>query len=139
MIRRRVFSYPTLEELREHRREIERANEFGAEMSSRVSATSSSGLKEMWRLFKVANKSAKTKSKASAKEKLNGASSDMPPEDAINPTEIAGDATVLDDSMNGEEARDLKRIALHALSEVADLHERIKKWGPQLRSNRGIY
>ena len=38
------------------------------------------------------------------------------------------DATVLDDTKNSREERDIKRRALHALSEIGDLHERIKKY-----------
>lgn len=130
LIRRKIFPYPTLAELREHRSEISRANEFGDQISARLSA-SSFGVKEMWRLFKVFNKTTKNKVKHSAKEKVkekghahSRSLGDLQKEDVVSEPE---DATVLDDTHDTQEVRDMKRSGLHVLNELADLHERIKK------------
>lgn len=128
LIRRKVFPYPTLEELREHRSEVIRANEFGDQISARLSA-SSFGVKEMWRIFKVFNKTTKAKAKSSAKEKARekGFSPPLDENDASILSESEG-ATVLDDTEDSQDAKDFKRVGLHILSELADLHERIKKY-----------
>ncbi|KAF5385197.1 hypothetical protein D9615_001514 [Tricholomella constricta] len=121
LLRRKILPYPTLTELREHRREISRATEFGEQISGRLSASSSFGLKEMWRIFKVFSKGTKNKVKVSTKatDDTSGVQqSDIP-------TLPAG-LTVLDDSKDRQEARDMKRLGLHILNEIADIHERIK-------------
>ncbi|KAJ7706195.1 hypothetical protein B0H17DRAFT_1036123 [Mycena rosella] len=123
--RRKLFSYPTLAQLRAHRQEIDRANEFGNEMSTRFSASSSLGMKELWRLFKVFNKSKKAKVKKLAGDKNREPAPQEPPADPETEEEIN---TVLDseDSKETAQERDFKRQLLQALAEVADLHERIK-------------
>ncbi|KAJ7630925.1 hypothetical protein FB45DRAFT_747715 [Roridomyces roridus] len=100
LFRRKLLPYPTLAELRAHREEVDRADEFGREMSTRFSPSSPFGLTELWRLFKVFNKGKVTKEDSS---------------------------TVLDSAepQNSQES-DFKRAILQALSEVADLHERVK-------------
>ncbi|KAF8078635.1 hypothetical protein FPV67DRAFT_1465909 [Lyophyllum atratum] len=121
LVRRKIFPYPTLVELRNHRREISRAAEFGDQISDRLLASSSLGVKEMWRLFKVFNQTTKNKIKASAKatDILSGVDDEGTP---TQPEEV----TVLDDSRDSQETRDMKRLGLEVLDEIADLHERIK-------------
>ena len=51
---------------------------------------------------------------------------------SAHPTEEIGDAPLRDmavpeDAIDKEEAADIKRIAIFALNEIADLHERVKK------------
>ncbi|KAJ7487588.1 hypothetical protein B0H11DRAFT_1805241 [Mycena galericulata] len=123
LARRKIFSYPTLTELRAHRQEIDRANEFGDELSTRFSASSSLGMKELWRLFKVFNKSKKTKVKKLAKDKTN----QDPPESAVDDHDHEQDmSTVLDSEKENPEESDVKRAVLQSLTEIADLHERVK-------------
>ncbi|KAJ7125590.1 hypothetical protein C8R43DRAFT_710389 [Mycena crocata] len=119
LVRRKLFSYPTLAELRAHRQEIDRANEFGQEMSMRFSASSTLGVKELWRLFKVFNRPKKQKVNKLARNKgrvPQGASSE-----GEEPEEIS---TVLDSEDPQE--NDGKRALLQAMAEIADLHERVK-------------
>ena len=40
------------------------------------------------------------------------------------------DMAVPEDTVDKEEAADIKRIAIYALNEIADLHERVKKYVP---------
>ncbi|CAK5280528.1 unnamed protein product [Mycena citricolor] len=124
LLRRKIFSYPTLAELKAHREEIDRADEFGQEFSTRFSASSSLGLKELWRLFKVFNKSKKSKAKKLATRAQNVAS-----QESLQTLDESGEAapTVLDsDDPKENVENDLKRVGLQVLSELADLHERIK-------------
>lgn len=82
----------------------------------------------MWRLFRVFNKSKKTKAKNMAKEKAREL---VPVSDEGQEGVAAGGdqeaATVLDDAKESKEQTDTKRAVLHFISEFADLHERIKK------------
>ncbi|KAJ7634293.1 hypothetical protein DFH06DRAFT_1437038 [Mycena polygramma] len=124
LARRKLFSYPTLAELRAHRQEIDRAAEFGEQLSTRFLASSSFGAKELWRLFKVFNKSKKTKIQKAASSKTRDP---VPLVDEQDPDqeEIS---TVLDSDERTETAQenDVKRALLQMLSEIADLHERVK-------------
>ncbi|KAJ6621738.1 hypothetical protein B0H10DRAFT_973230 [Mycena sp. CBHHK59/15] len=126
IIRRRLFSYPTLAEMRAHRQEIDRANEFGQEISARFSASSSLGMKELWRLFKVFNKSKKSKVKKFANSQVRDrALQEGPMDDGDTEQEVN---TVLDSDNTKEDSKenDVKRALLAAMSEIADLHERVK-------------
>lgn len=127
---RRIFPYPSLAQLRAHRREIVRAEEFGEEIQARLTASSAFGMKEMWRLFRVFNKSNKNKAKRVAKQKVKPKSAvnsadehEEPSPEGLKPEA----ATVLDDPKESKDEQDVKRSILNALSEVADLHERVKK------------
>ncbi|KAJ7786296.1 hypothetical protein B0H16DRAFT_1489978 [Mycena metata] len=126
--RRRILSYPTLEQLRAHRREIDRANEFGEEISTRFSASSALGVKELWRIFKVFNKPKKAKVKKVAKDKKRNPA---PPQEPLLDSDLGSEpemSTVLD----SEETKDIsaesdfKRAIVQTFAEVADLHERVK-------------
>ncbi|RDB28719.1 hypothetical protein Hypma_015536 [Hypsizygus marmoreus] len=120
LLRRRIFPYPSLSELRELRYQISRANEFGDQISARLGG-SALGVKDMWRILKVLSKTPKNKGRSSAKE--NGISDSS--EDSKDTLPASEDATVLDDSQDAQDVQDLKRLGLHLLSELADFHERI--------------
>ncbi|KAJ6604639.1 hypothetical protein DFH09DRAFT_316597 [Mycena vulgaris] len=126
LVRRKMFSYPTLAELRAHREEIDRANEFGNEMSTRFSASSTLGMKELWRLFKVFNKSKKAKVKKLTADKSRD-SRKAPQEPSLDNLDQEIN-TVLDSEDPEETAqeKDFKRELLQGLAEISDLHERIK-------------
>ncbi|TFK41171.1 hypothetical protein BDQ12DRAFT_679017 [Crucibulum laeve] len=125
LARRKLFPYPTLNELREHRQEIIRANEFGEQVSARLDTTSTFGMKEMWRLFKLFNKSKKNKVKAFAKDTGRDQATEGLETDEDDGA-LHEDTTVLENASDGKEATDLKRVALHSMNEVADLHERVR-------------
>ncbi|KAK7064240.1 RNA cytidine acetyltransferase [Favolaschia claudopus] len=126
LARRRVFPYPTLAELRRHRKEIDRAIEFGEELSTRFSASSNFGVKELWRIFRVFNKPKKTKVKKLARNKTSAQSAREPSADEQHSEHEV--STVLDseDTAQEKQENDGKRAVLQAFSEIADLHERIK-------------
>ncbi len=115
LVRRRIFPYPTLEELRGRRQDMQRADDFGNLVSSRLTASSSLGIKEMWRLFKVVNKGKRTKIKKVFSQPQSGL------------VDRDDDTTCLDDDVETKEERDLKRLGLQLLTGLVDLHERIKK------------
>ncbi|KIY52720.1 hypothetical protein FISHEDRAFT_34565 [Fistulina hepatica ATCC 64428] len=123
LLRRRLWPYPTLEELRARRKEVHCANTFSVQFSERLSA-SSLGVREVWRLFKVYSRTKKFRAghiSRRSQDKVDDAS-------CANPIvkEAEGMATILDDSKESEEERDLKQFGLHVLCEIADLHERLR-------------
>lgn len=118
LLRRRFLPYPSLKELQAHRAQLARATEFGKQLHNRLSATSTLGVKDAWRLFKLLNKDKKRKVKETA-EYIG----------CDNPTASPADAdtsTVVDDQTESKEERDLKRLLLTIMNEIADLHERFK-------------
>lgn len=126
LIKRWIFPHPSLEDLRRHREEVIRANEFGDQVSARLSAPSSTDVTEVVHLFKLLKKRRNKTAKQKAKD-VNSA----------HPTEEIGDAplrerdmAVPEDTVDKEEAADVKRTAIYALNEIADLHERVKKCVP---------
>ena len=122
LLKRRIFSHPSLEDLRRHREEVISANEFGDQVSARLSATSTD-VTEVIYLFKLFKKTRNKTAKQKAKD-MNSA----------HPTEETGDASLREQDMavpevtvDKEEAADIKRTAIYALNEIADLHERVRK------------
>jgi len=114
----RYFPRPALPDLRERRKEIKRANEFGEDIQDRLSSSSVLDIKEMWRVLALFNK-AKKKVRAKILQKDK---SSLKSDDEID------DTTVLDDTKESSEEKDVKRAILQAINEIADLHERIKKY-----------
>lgn len=121
-----MFPYPTLEDLRRHRDEVSSADEFGERVSARLSA-SSSGVTEMWRLFKLFDNKRKNKANAKSKDKDNGNGNNSSPGHPDNTTEYQ-EPTVLDTLDETEENKDAKLLGLRILEDLADLHERIRKY-----------
>ncbi|KAJ3863072.1 hypothetical protein EV359DRAFT_43878 [Lentinula novae-zelandiae] len=113
LIRRKIFTYPTLMELKQRRKQVDKANELGEEISLRLS-TSSFGLKEIWRILRIFTKSNRNKSTQKANFGLN------------KPNDGVDDPTVLDNTKESQKETDVKRAVLLAMNDVADLHERIK-------------
>ncbi|KAF8168110.1 hypothetical protein B0H34DRAFT_46392 [Crassisporium funariophilum] len=126
LVKRRIFPYPSLQDLRQHREDLHQADEFGAQVSARLSA-SATGMKEVWRLFRLFDQTKKHKAKAAVKQKAKDKGVIHPTEEVD--AEIATksqDATVLDDADDNEDSKDIKRLVLHVLNEIADLHERVR-------------
>jgi GRAM domain-containing protein 4 len=124
LLNRRIFSHPSLEDLRRHREEIICANEFGDQVSARLSA-SSTDVTEVIHLFKLLKERRNKTAKQKAKDK-----------NSAHRTEEIGDVPLRERDMSvpedtdKEEAADIKRIAIYALNEIADVHERVKKCVP---------
>ncbi|KAJ3969451.1 hypothetical protein EV361DRAFT_920776 [Lentinula raphanica] len=110
LMRRRIFTYPTIAELKQRRKQVDKADEIGEEISVRLSTTSF-GLKELWRMSRIF-----TKSQKSSVSKLETGATDP----------NADDPTILDDAKDSQTETDLKRGILQAMNDIADLHERIK-------------
>lgn len=131
LIRRKIFSYPTVRELRERRAEVARASVFGDEVQARLMPSSPFGLTELWRIFKVFNKPKVDKAKDVIKESSNAKGkgkykdSTSPEKTDSQPTREA--PTVLDGSEESSLDTDSKRAILQSMAEIADLHERVKK------------
>lgn len=121
LLKRRIFPYPTLDDLRRHREEVFRADEFSQQVSERLSA-SSSAVTELWRLFKLYDLT-NSKYKAKARGKVKSLSTKV---DRCNPGCVhrEEEPTVLDDS---EVTKDIKRVGLQILENVAEFHERARK------------
>lgn len=122
LVKRRLFPYPSLADLRQHRQEILHADAFGKQVSARLSA-SSSGVKEIWRLFQLLGHAWKSRTKVTTKEKGKGKELS---DEFISDIATEQDATVLDDA-DDEEAQDSKRVGLQLMEEIVDIHERIRK------------
>ncbi|KAF8807393.1 hypothetical protein BYT27DRAFT_7288895 [Phlegmacium glaucopus] len=114
LLKRRIFPHPSLEDLRQHREEVIRANEFGDQVSARLSATST-GVTEVFHLFKLFDQRRKKTAKQKAKDMHSA-----------NPTEDIGDMPISEDALDKGEAADIKGIIVYALNEIADLHERVR-------------
>jgi hypothetical protein len=140
LIRRKIFPYPTLQELRKRRKEVARANIFGEAVQARLTPSSPFGLRELWRIFKVFNKPKVDKAKVAEHMGKGKATQDSNKSSKLDenvernknrkpvgsaPAEIG---IVLDDSEDGQQDKDVKRAFLQILGNIADFHERIKKY-----------
>lgn len=117
---RRLLSYPTLPELREHRRKVVHAQEFGNQLQARLLSPSSFGPKDMWRLAKLLPKLTKTKAKGPAKGKAGE-------KEEVNPEDVYVDDDILYPLEETKEEQDMKKLGLRMMTELADFHERLKK------------
>lgn len=106
-------------ELKQRRKQVDKANELGEEISLRLS-TSSFGLKEIWRISRIFTKSNRNKSTQKSNIGLD------------KPNGGVDDPTVLDNTKESQKETDVKRAVLLAMNDVADLHERIKKSVPSV-------
>lgn len=128
LVRRKLHPYPSLDELRAHRTRIDRSHTFGAMLSARLAATPSLGVEDMWHLFKDYKHTRKLK-KAAKEAAAKG--DDGKADDAASMHSIAAEKPEEkpEDPLEDIKDEDLKRLGLFVLCEVADLLERIKKWG----------
>ncbi|PPQ80817.1 hypothetical protein CVT25_001942 [Psilocybe cyanescens] len=125
LLKRRIFPYPSLEDLLRHREEVLRADEFGERVSAKLSASSSSVM-EIWRLFRLFEKTKRNIVKGKPRETTKDKSTTDEPEGRHSSDLVEDDVTVLDDIDDSEEAKDLKRIGLEILEDIAELHERVR-------------
>jgi len=131
LIRRKWLPYPSLEELREHRRDVDRAKEFSVAITSRLVASPTYDVQDVWRLFRDLNHARKMKKAAKRNEKGKDAENlhEDPLEDeaAILEENVETDDKVSpSDPKDNSDEVDVKRAALSALNDIADLHERVK-------------
>ena len=123
LVRRKVLPYPSLQELREHRLDVERAKEFSATVTARLVAAPTYDLQDAWRIVHDFHRSRKLKKAARdrAKSAEDGDHLRVGEELKTEPGESA-----LSDESDVPET-DIKRELLAIMNYVADLHERIKK------------
>lgn len=117
-----MHPYPSLEQLREHRGNIDKATEFGEELQAKLTSTTSFGLFDAWKTFRVYNKSRVRKAKEKMKESDDAASM------ISIETTAADDDTVAGDSGEMSREYEIKALGLEALCELVDGMERFKKY-----------
>lgn len=108
LLRRRLLPYPTAQELVERRSATARAEIMGSEIRAYLDSgvTGGVGMKDAWKMFRLATKNKKQKAK-----------------DAMGSKDAKSDSTP-DDVDYAREDEDSKRAALAAMEEIADFHER---------------
>lgn len=127
-VRRRIFPYPSLSDLRSHREAVGRADYFSEQMTARMSAKGSN-LTEVWRLLRLVDLKMLGKKKAIKKHIKTGSLTDSSKDsDRDSIVSQEQDATVLDTGLDDEEEmKDMKQDLLLFMDEVANLHERVRK------------
>jgi hypothetical protein len=114
LVRRRLFTYPTLKELRERREEIIRSEEFGGTLAARLTKTSRFGVKDAWKIFR----DFRTLSDMNiGSEKEKGKEAVGPPDDENSDIPVT------------PSDQELLKFALKFLNAFADVHERARKYG----------
>jgi GRAM domain-containing protein 4 len=105
-VRRKVLPYPTAQELVERRNASAQADVMGAEIRTYLDSNTAAGvgLKDAWRMFRLATKNKKQKAKEMVED---------------NPHEQT-DAEWREDGNS-------RRAALAVMEEIADFHERFAK------------
>lgn len=126
LLRRKFLAYPTLEELREHRREIAQSEMLGEQLQIRLSSTSSSNIMEAWKIFRALSKPKKDSRAKAVSTKKAAVQSRQKEKREVNPdypssdVHTSGDeATVLDNPEESKEESDFKRSLLFALQLLA--------------------
>ena len=118
-----MYPYPSLSQLREHRRHIDKASEFGEELQGTLTATSSFGLLDAWKALRAYNKN-------KANEKMKQ-SEDATSVISVEAAATDGDTTAAENSAEKVHEQDIKALGLEALCELIDGLERLKKYAAQ--------
>lgn len=144
LLKKGIFPYPSLEDLKEHHRRISEADEFSDQVSHKISPSSTLDIKEMWRLYRLASSDWQKRFRAPKPQpppgalntnagvsrsslNLNRSSLDSQENVSESGNTIPDEATILDDPEATKESLEIKRYALHAFTEVADFYERARK------------
>ncbi|CCL99539.1 uncharacterized protein FIBRA_01557 [Fibroporia radiculosa] len=119
LIYHKLHPFPTLGEIRNHRREVARADELSVALTSRLAASPTYDVQDVWKLFKEMNRT--RKQKKVAKSKMQG----------IVPMAAASEVDTQEAQVEVEDlplAQDVdpKQLVLSTLNHLADLHERVK-------------
>ncbi|KZT30570.1 hypothetical protein NEOLEDRAFT_1053072 [Neolentinus lepideus HHB14362 ss-1] len=120
LVRRKIFPYPSLSELRQRREEVGRANAFGREVGRCLAAPPTIVVNELWRFVKLASVARLT---ASAR---GTHSTDTVKDSQEIRVETQQATTVLEKDTEQEEVEDIKSTALFLMDQISDLHERIR-------------
>lgn len=127
LVKRKVFLYPSIEELHRHREQVIDANTFGRQVSDRFSVPSS-GLKDIWHLFRLIESSRKRKLASKVGKGKISANQPSPTLEDPQGSKLAAEPIILDNDPKDQHEQDLKRAIVLILSEIADLHERLRKY-----------
>ncbi|EJF66720.1 hypothetical protein DICSQDRAFT_164561 [Dichomitus squalens LYAD-421 SS1] len=134
LVRRKLHPYPSLAELREHRRSIDRSQAVGRLLATRLANAPSLGVRDVWDIFgdyrhlrklKKAKREAAGKIGPDATEELVSGDDTSTIRSASLST---GDLPQPQDgsAQEAQEDADLKRLGLFVMNETADFLERIK-------------
>lgn len=105
LVRRRLLPYPTAQELVDRRNATVQADVMGAQIRAYLDTNVSNvGLKDAWKMFRIATKNKKQKAKDAVE--------DTPNENA---------------DADWREDENSKRAVLAIMEEIADFHERFAK------------
>lgn len=121
LVRRKVLPYPSLQELRKHRIDVERAKQFSSTVTSRLVAAPTYDVQDVWRIVHDFHRSRKLKKAARAK--ANNAEGGDHTDEGLK---AEPEEPILSEESNAPET-DIKRELLAIMNYVADLHERVKK------------
>ncbi|OCH96109.1 hypothetical protein OBBRIDRAFT_809339 [Obba rivulosa] len=117
--RRKLFPYPTLAELREHRRELDRAEGFSSALAGILVSSSHVEIRDVWRVFRNIKHARKLKEAAN----LRNAHKDIGIDTQVD---SRPQTDVFEKQEKAMENSNMKRTALFYLSELADLLERMR-------------
>ncbi|KAF8581365.1 hypothetical protein K439DRAFT_1414361 [Ramaria rubella] len=125
LLKHRIFSHPTLKELRARRRETAQAEALGQEVEKRFAIGPDFGVREAWYIFRGITKGKKKNiDKKSSKYHKSVFQEKNTTASLLEGDKKGGeDIEVVDESQT---EKDLKLAVLKAMGEVADLHERVK-------------
>lgn len=134
LLLRRLWSYPSVKQLRERREEAARAEELGESINTRLGKSSDMNFVEVWRIVQVFGfgkskskppsngeaKEAKAASKSKKKTKTTEESLPVPKEDGVEETGLKVEV--------GKQAEDDVMLSvMSVISDLVDFHERVKK------------
>ncbi len=128
LVRKKLNPYPSLDELRAHRTRIDRSHTFGAMLSARLATSPTLGVQDMWHVFKDYRNTQKLK-KATKTLRTEAATGETNDAASIHSVDTEKPEEALEPAIEDIKDEDLKRLGLLVLSDVADLLERVKKYG----------
>lgn len=130
LISRKLHPYPSLSELRDHRKAIDQSQTFGSILLTRLATSPTLGVRDVWEMFDDYRHVRKMKKAKKNKDALDAGHLPSPDGNASVPS-VSFSTPDFAAEAEAEEAKvheaHLKRLGLFAMNEIADLLERIKK------------
>ncbi len=138
LLRRKLHPYPSLAELRAHRRTIDRSQAFGALLATRLCAAPALGLHDVWGIVGDYRRLRKVKKPKEGSGKNGSAGAGEDPMKGDDLSNLHGVSLGTSDTaeQQAKEEADLKRLGLFILNEVADFLERLKKYARRVCERR---
>ncbi|THH01820.1 hypothetical protein EW026_g971 [Hermanssonia centrifuga] len=122
----KLMPHPTLQDLRQHRQEQHRADDFSRRVVVRLGSAPGFAVKDLLDVVKDFRSSRKTA--ATSKNEGKDEDTATAPDQTFDGSAVNDEVEVEHDAKLTQDEIEISRVALNAINQIIDLHERVKKY-----------